>query len=201
MELYDDYDEFYCQDLIPLSNKLAEFSTDGDRCHYMLAFRLATTQAARWLIKPETGFIDDVHKRLFATSYKENVKHLKGFFLGKSGYQSGKVYVQLDADPELEVVADAIQPIRDWTGKETGKETGYDEVRNVFEKWHLSGASLRTAWNTQQVVAKVMDGDKMAALGIAVPLIQARYPGWIPATFSSPPLPARNAPLNLGSLI
>lgn len=199
---YDVFDEFYCRDLVPLSGKLLELATDGNRYHYMLAVRLAATQAARWLVKPATGWIDAAHQALFTASYKQNTLNAIGLMIGASGYASGKVYANLDADTALEVVADGIQPILDWTGK----ASGFDDVRNVFEKWHLSGAGLRSAYRVQGIEGKIAAGDKMYTYLLAqaggdkskvnIKLIEARYPGYKLPDGSKP-----TGVLDVGSLV
>jgi len=186
---YDSYDEFYCRDLIPLSDKLTELATDGNRYHYMLATRLLGAQNARWLIKPETGFISPEHEAFFRTSFTLNVN--RGLFLagtGSSGFINGAVWGQLDDDPELEVIPDAAQPIWGFA------QGAMDESRKAFEAWHLSGKGIRAAWRIAQIPAKVAAGDRMKAAGVSDGVIQAKYKGWLPDNGSLPTL-------NVGSLV
>jgi hypothetical protein len=199
-EYYDEYDAFYCRDLIPLSNKLLELATDGNRYHAMLAIRLAAAQAARWLIKPVTGFVDAAHQAFFATSYRMNLNRGLVFVTGgNSGFINGSVYAQLDDDPELDVVPDALQPVCGWS------LGSHDRSREVFEKWHLSGTSLRAAWQVQNVVRKMAAGDRMYQYLLQqqpdgdpslvdTSIIAARYPGWRRDDGSAPTL-------DVGSLV
>lgn len=178
---YDDYDIFWCRDFVPLSEALQKLHDDGNRYHLVFALRLAQAQANRWLIKPAAGFVNQEHADFFNASWRTNSFNIVGAFAsyGVQGFADRPVF-----DKGVKI-ADSAQPYAGWM---LGAK---DKSRINFEKWHLSGASLRSAYDVQGVVAKVAWCDKAWALDksdASKARLQLKCPGWRPEDGSSPAL-------------
>jgi len=193
MELYDDYDEFFCRDLIPVSDKLLELATDGNRYHAVFAARMTTAQNARWLIKPEDGFVSPEHEALFVACYSRNSNQGAAFRMGRdSKYASGKVFADIDQDGDLDIVPDCIQPFAGWM------LDAYDRSRIVLEDWWLSGRAFRSAWSVQLIVNRVHSLDRKYQYALdtygatkakaTLKVLQAANPGYVLPDGSAPAL-------------
>jgi hypothetical protein len=185
---YDNMDANYCRKLKPLSAKLSQLYADGNRYHYMLIIRIQALAGSRFLIKPDTGFVSEAHQSFFTYSWNQNI--LRGIahvinFTSMSGYISGAVVT-----PST-IIANGIQPM-------FGNVSTADTARSNFERWHLSGKSIKSAWKTQHIVSKVHAGDRkyaymLAAAGgdpkkVKISEITKQYPGWQPDDGSDPTL-------------
>jgi len=187
------YDHFYgpmdihwCRDLRPLSIKLNQLKTDGNRYHYMLAIRLLALGISKFLVKPYAGFSNPSHESFFNASWDKNFMTGISYAVSttrNAGYISGAVYAGTTK------IANKIQPIY-------GTRDKADTVRYNFERYHLSGRSIRAAWTGQGIVSKMKAGDRrynyylIAAKGnkkkVKISQIQKDYPGWLPDDGSEP---------------
>lgn len=194
---YGPYNAFWCREFLPIERTIAKLASSGNRYREFLVAKMGTVASTMWLVKPEDGFVNDLHTDFFNASYLANSNEGAGAGIGHRLYADGKVYYAY-GDPSRswygrtvprKPTRSAKNSIQPFVGLET---SGFDLARGHFEEWFCSGAAFLDVWDREDVAEQVHRIDRKYEAGrktsMAFGTLRAQYPGWRPDDGSTPDL-------------